>query len=139
MIDPLEALRLAFDTGILTLIWLVQLVIYPGLTRYSQSNLKSWHPIYSKRVTYVVLPLMLGQLVLSIYHAIIYLHPADIVHLVLILSAWAITFFKAVPLHQSIEDSNEGLETAIKLKDINKSRTAVWSITWILSLYMLMT
>ena len=67
MIDVFDALRLAFDTGMLALIWLVQLIIYPGLAMYNDVNLRIWHPIYTKRVTLVVLPLMFGQLILSAY------------------------------------------------------------------------
>ena len=138
MIDILEALRLAFDTGVLTLIWLVQLVIYPSLTKYSEYNLKSWHPIYTRRVTYVVLPLMIGQLGLSGYHVMVEGRLSDIAHLILILAAWAITFFKAVPLHQSLDSSEGGIETARELININKTRTLMWTLTWVLSIAMVL-
>lgn len=139
MIDILEAFRLAFDTGMLTLIWIVQLVIYPSLSRYSESNLKSWHPIYTKRVTYIVMPLMLGQLGLSIYNIMQSPNTASILHLTLILSAWAITFLRAVPLHQSIDNSLESIKTANELIKINKSRTLIWTLTWLLSLATILT
>jgi len=105
---------------------------------YNQTNLKSWHPIYTKRVTYVVLPLMLGQLGLSSYLMIVEGHLIEIAHLILILIAWAVTFFKAVPLHQSLEISDGGLATAHELININKSRVLVWTLAWILSLAMIL-
>jgi len=36
-------IRLLFDFGLLVLIWLVQLVIYPSFLYYEQDNLKRWH------------------------------------------------------------------------------------------------
>lgn len=139
MIDLIEALRLAIDTGVLTLIWLVQLVIYPGLTRYSEVNLKSWHPIYTRSVTFVVLPLMFIQLGLSCYKAISVGAVIDLVHLLLVMTAWVITFVKAVPLHQSIETSEIGIKTAHLLVSINKPRTLVWTFAWILGLVSIFT
>ncbi|MGK0315628.1 MAG: hypothetical protein ACI86M_001860 [Saprospiraceae bacterium] len=134
MIDIFDALRLAFDTGVLTLIWLVQLVIYPGLARYNEMNLRVWHPIYTKRVTFVVLPLMFGQLILSAYKILIIGDVIDCIHFVLVLSAWTITFLWAVPLHQSLEGKDGGVKIAKQLINVNKSRTFVWSLVWIVSL-----
>ena len=137
MIDIIEALRLAADTGVLSLIWLVQLVIYPGLTRYSETNLKSWHPTYTRSVTFVVLPLMFSQLGLSLYQMVCVGEVVDFAHLLLVMTAWVITFTKAVPLHQSIETSDAGINTAHKLINANKPRTIVWTAAWILSLIII--
>ena len=134
MIDIIEALRFAADTGVLALIWLVQLVIYPGLTKYSDTSLKNWHPIYTKNVTFVVLPLMFLQLGLSISQVWSIGGFSDFMHLLLVLIAWVVTFTKAVPLHQSIETSVDGIEIAHRLVEINRLRTLVWTLAWIISL-----
>jgi len=133
MIDIYEGLRLAADSGVLALIWLVQLVIYPGLAQYDEHRLRSWHPQYTRRVTFIVLPLMLSQLLLSAYSAYLFREMIDLAHLGLVIIAWLITFLKAVPLHGSLESSEGGHNTAIQLIQLNKSRTILWSITWILS------
>jgi|TARA_R110000737_G_scaffold344354_1_gene371401 hypothetical protein len=138
MIDVFDALRLAFDTGMLALIWLVQLIIYPGLAMYNDVNLRIWHPIYTKRVTLVVLPLMFGQLILSAYKVLNVGVLTDDIHLVLVLSAWAITFLRAVPLHRALEGEDGGANIAIRLVHVNKARTIVWSLAWIVSLVILL-
>ena len=55
----LEYIRLLVDAGFIVLIWAVQLVIYPSFKFYSNANLLKWHRLYTKRVTVIVLPLML--------------------------------------------------------------------------------
>ncbi|MEO1009857.1 MAG: hypothetical protein AAFX53_01035 [Bacteroidota bacterium] len=58
-----EILRLLCDFGLVVLIWSVQLIIYPSFQFYNPIELLLWHGIYVHRITYVVLPLMVGQLV----------------------------------------------------------------------------
>ena len=54
------------DFGMCVVLWLVQLVIYPSFLRVEPSELITWHKAYTFRVSFVILPLMFGQLVLSI-------------------------------------------------------------------------
>ncbi len=61
-----DLLRLLVDMGLLILTWLVQLVIYPSFLYYDATDLKKWHSIYTGRITFVVLPLMLTQLLVAI-------------------------------------------------------------------------
>ena len=61
----LETIRLICDSGLLILIWMVQLVIYPSFSYYKQEDLFKWHETYTKRIAVIVIPLMLGQLITS--------------------------------------------------------------------------
>ncbi|MAJ50932.1 MAG: hypothetical protein CMB82_04875, partial [Flammeovirgaceae bacterium] len=61
-------IRLLFDIGTLVLIWLVQLVIYPSFLFFERKNLKLWHDKYTKKVSFVVLPLMIGQFIIAGIH-----------------------------------------------------------------------
>ncbi|MEL6803956.1 MAG: hypothetical protein AAFO91_09270, partial [Bacteroidota bacterium] len=54
-------LRLVFDSAALVLIWLVQLVIYPSFLYMDKQDFLVWHPIYTRKVTWVVMPIMLGK------------------------------------------------------------------------------
>jgi hypothetical protein len=54
-------IRLLLDFGLVVLIWLVQLVIYPGFKFYSPSNLALWHKIYTGRIGVAVVPMMVWQ------------------------------------------------------------------------------
>lgn len=135
MIEWIDASTLAINTGVLTLIWLVQLVIYPGLDRYTSTELRSWHPVYTQRVSFVVLPLMMSQLMLSVYSVWVTPELSQITHLILVIIAWLITFLWAVPLHQSVDRGNLGNSTVLQLIRINGYRTLVWSLAWGVSVY----
>ena len=87
----LSYLRLLFDFGLVVLIWLVQLIIYPGFKFQERQNLLSWHKKYSKRISVIVIPLMLAQLlitVLQLNEGSILLYAIAL----LVLAVWSITF-----------------------------------------------
>jgi hypothetical protein len=130
--------KLIADSGLLVLIWLVQLVIYPSFKYYSVENLHKWHSVYTSKITIVVLPLMLAQLVLSIWLAfenkfLIF----NIIDLTLVLTTWISTFVTFVPLHQKI-DSAQHKDNAVyisKLVTKNWLRTIIWTALFFLTLY----
>ena len=125
---------LVVDFGLLILIWLVQLVIYPGFTFYATEDLKVWHQKYTSAVTIVVFPLMVSQLVLSLYSLISAADTFHLVHILLVLTAWAHTFIIAAPLHQKIERSDDPKEVAKSLVSKNKWRVLIWTLAFLLSL-----
>lgn len=137
-IDQILIYKLLPDIGLLILIWLVQLVIYPSFKFYSSKNLKLWHKMYTRRITIVVLPLMLSQIILSItlllmsnwtkYH---------IVDSILVVLTWVLTFAIFVPLHQNIDNNESTSENIYKLVKYNWIRTFLWSLIVALSLYKL--
>ena len=49
------------DFGLFILIWLTQLVIYPSFTYFREQDLTRWHRKYTRAISYIVMPLMLGQ------------------------------------------------------------------------------
>lgn len=124
---------MVFDTGCFILIWLVQLVIYPSFRYYHPPNLSAWHFRYTKKITLVVLPLMLGQLILGILQAATS-EFTYLLKLVLILSTWLLTFTVFVPLHNKIDQTDKSKEVTIALVNKNWMRTALWSLIFILSI-----
>ncbi|MEM6768990.1 MAG: hypothetical protein AAF597_00275 [Bacteroidota bacterium] len=137
-LDGVTVFRLAADTAALVLIWLVQLVIYPAFLYASTTDFQSWHPIYTSRVTLVVMPIMLSQLGLYGYLALI--NPSwDVwAGLVLVTLVWFITFWWAVPLHGQLDQSNDHLPLATQLIAVNWWRTALWSLVWGLTVVMVL-
>jgi hypothetical protein len=127
--------QIVVDSGLLILIWMVQLVVYPGFRYYSEPDLKRWHEIYTGRITLIVLPLMLAQLILYAYQ--LYGAPGILSagQFLLVAATWLITFLYAVPLHASIEKDTDTTLSRAKLVRINWSRTILWTIIFILSLY----
>lgn len=123
-------LRLVFDTAALVLIWLVQLVIYPVFLEMERSDFRRWHPVYTRRVSYVVMPVMLGQAGLYAWLAVAGASWSVAGNAMLVALMWAVTFFRAVPLHASLDGDDDHLPLSAALLRVNWWRTAGWSLIW---------
>ena len=134
-LDPerLLSLRLVWDTAALVLIWLVQLVIYPSFQHYPTPEFRAWHTSYTPRVTYVVMPIMLGQLGLYFYLVFNGSNWDVWLNLALIAGAWGITFFRAVPAHGAIGLAESHLPLAERLVRENWFRTVLWTVVWLVT------
>lgn len=122
---------LIFDFGLVVLIWIVQLIVYPGFAYYKKEDLLVWHKKYTIYITIIVLPLMAGQLAfhgLDLFDS--YSHQKALIGF-MIIACWLITFAYAVPLHRRIDQDNE-MELAVKsLVKVNWYRTILWSLVFV--------
>ena len=125
--------RLLFDFGLVVLIWLVQLIIYPSFNYLERPKLLSWHGKYSMRISLVVIPLMLGQLFITIFQL---MNGSLIIYLIaiLVLSVWLITFLYFVPAHGKISRNEIDDRILDRLVTVNWWRTVIWSAIFILAL-----
>ena len=129
----LEILRLMIDASFMVLIWAVQLVIYPSFGYYSKANLLIWHKSYTKRVTFIVLPLMLSQLILGVIQLWTLQNWYTLLSMVIIISLWLLTFLVFVPLHQSIDNNTPVENVCEKLVAKNWTRTVLWTLLFVVS------
>jgi len=130
----LAIIRLLFDAGLFVLIWMVQLVVYPSFTFYNSDNLKRWHDKYTKQITFIVMPLMLGQLAttgIQLWQDMTYY---TILSGVLVFLLWGATFLKFVPLHNRIINGDFDEEILDDLVWYNWGRTVLWSLLFLISL-----
>ena len=135
----LETARLVFDSGLLVLIWMVQLIVYPSFLYYKNlGTLYEWHETYTKRIAMVVIPLMLGQLITTTLQVIATQNFYTLTSSGLVLLVWASTFLQFVPLHANIANKRNIERTLRQLKQKNWIRTALWSLLFILSLYAML-
>ncbi len=135
-LDQFLFVKLITDFGLLVLIWLVQLVIYPSFNYYRTKDLKVWHKFYTKRITIVVLPLMLSQLILSF--TLLFISNWSSYHILdigLVLLTWILTFAIFVPLHHKIDKSQNISESVYKLVKVNWIRTFLWSAIAVFSFF----
>ena len=123
------------DFGMCVVLWLVQLVIYPSFLRLESSEIVAWHKAYTFRVSFVILPLMFGQLALSILSVVEDPSILEWVAFVFVLVCWILTFFVSVPLHRKIEQNDITRETRRKLITTNWPRTILWSVIFGLGLF----
>ena len=123
------------DFGMCVVLWLVQLVIYPSFLRVEPSKLIAWHKVYTFCVSFVILPLMFGQLVLTILSVLEGPSILEWVAFAFVLVCWILTFFVSVPLHRKIEQNDITRETRQKLITTNWPRTILWSVIFGLGLF----
>ena len=127
-------LRLLFDFGLLVLIWIVQRIVYPGFLHYNSKDLVNWHKVYTSRLTFIVMPLMLGQLGISIYQLIMEIDLYTVLSLIIIIVIWVSTFLQFVPIHAQISKGKASQKMLDSLVKKNWIRTFLWTVLFLYSL-----
>ncbi len=137
----LAIIQLLLDFGLVVLIWIIQLIIYPSFIYYPNENLVPWHRKYAFRFSFIVIPLMLGQLGISIYQVIAFANLYTVLSLVIILLIWISTFLQFVPIHSKISKGSTSEEMLNSLVTKNWLRTSLWSLLFVMncSYYILKT
>ena len=130
----LFSIRLLLDFGLMVLIWIVQLVIYPGLCYYKNEDLGKWHKIYTQRIGVIVGPLMIAQLVVAILQLLKIQNLYTWGSITIVLITWILTFLIFVPLHNSIKPDKSCEEITTSLVKKNWWRTTLWTILFLGSL-----
>jgi len=120
-------ISLLVDAGLVVLIWMVQLIIYPSFTYYTSENLIEWHQKYTNRIAVVVVPLMLSQLVLAIVAVFLTAIFTTIFTLLIVLFLWIFTFLSFAPLHFKISEGNTNQKNLKLLIQRNWIRAFLWS------------
>jgi len=121
------------DFGLMILIWLVQLIIYPSFTYFEKARLQAWHSKYTSMISIIVMPLMLVQLASTFYLIYNGFNYILLLQSILIILLWMSTFFEAVPLHKKIDSGLEIKKVIEKLVQVNWKRTMMWSAIVILN------
>ncbi len=132
--EKLLFLTLLIDAGLFVLTWMVQLVVYPGFLAYTPEALLTWHKTYTPRITLIVAPLMLAQLVLSMLFAVNAPGFISIGVFILVLGIWISTFLIFVPIHRLIDQGRAQQKQLILLVRRNWIRTLGWTLILVLDL-----
>jgi hypothetical protein len=135
----LEGLRIVFDTGLLVLILMVQLIIYPSFLHHSDKSLLTWHNIYTKKIALVVIPLMFGQLGISIFQVYEKQVFDTLLYAAVVLFLWGITLFKFAPMHNEISNGNTNEKFLKNLVRLNWIRTLLWFLLFSLTITKLVS
>ncbi|SMP20411.1 hypothetical protein SAMN06265375_103151 [Muriicola jejuensis] len=123
--------RLLLDFGLFVLIWMVQLIVYPSFIHFTREGLVKWHKKYTPRISFLVVPLMLGQLMA--YGALLQEVKSfySITCFILVLLVWLVTFTFFVPRHKAISAGDftpKSLEDMVRL---NWIRTVLWTVLFL--------
>lgn len=131
----LNDIRTLLDFGMVVVLWLVQLVIYPSFLRCELIQLVDWHRAYSNRVAWVIIPLMFAQL--PVVGWLTWKEPTNfnIAALAALLVCWILTFAVSVPLHRKIDSGDTRAATVERLIRTNWPRTILWSFAFAMGLF----
>lgn len=123
-----------FHTSLFILTWVIQLVIYPTFLDTEGDVHRSSHTRYIKRASVIALPLMFGQLVLSIFAWFQHSTVIDTLIVAFVAVIWVVTLFFALPAHQKVNDSRrETMEEDLKsLRRWHSIRSTSWTAIWLL-------
>lgn len=127
-------IQLLVDFGLVVLIWIIQLIIYPSFLYYKTENLIIWHKNYMPLIGYIVGPLMLLQLALVICLLIRQLSVYNGMSLVLIGIIWIVTFLQFVPIHKDISKGSVTNQLLLSLVKKNWLRTILWTVLFVFNL-----
>ena len=119
--------ELLVDAGLFVVTWMVQLIVYPGFLAYSPTDLVAWHKRYTPRISWIVAPLMLTQLVISILLAVYTPNVLSDLAFILVLGTWITTFLFFVPIHRQIDQGKAQKKDLNLLIRRNWMRTLLWT------------
>lgn len=131
--SPSVISSLLIDFGLVILIWMTQLIVYPSFTYFQSDDLVIWHGKYTRYISIIVMPLMVGQLGFHLFGVFDQFSIERLFSLLLIAAVWINTFFFAVPLHNKIAGDIESLASAKALVRINWFRTIGWTLVFLIS------
>ncbi|WP_430908898.1 hypothetical protein [Maribacter sp. 2-571] len=123
----IQQIGLLFDFGLVVLIFMVQLIVYPSFLHYSSQALLQWHEKYTKSISRLVVPLMFGQLAILLFRSIGTPSYPAFASLVLVIAVWWLTFARFVPMHHAISKGKGDTAVLQRLVQLNWWRTFLWS------------
>ncbi|PPK94084.1 hypothetical protein LY01_02306 [Nonlabens xylanidelens] len=120
--------KLLIDFGLVVLIWMVQIIIYPSFLHYTSEKLSVWHPLYTRKITSIVAPLMVAQLGLSVYIMVTQQTYSlfEIIDLLLIATNWLLTMLVFISLHEKIDLDSTDRDIQTKLVKYNWVRVILF-------------
>ncbi len=130
----LEILGTSIDFGLLILIWMVQLIVYPSFLFFEAQNLIVWHRKYTGLIAIIVVPLMLGQLGLALFDVYVFFSLVAVIKLLLITFVWTFTFAFFAPMHSRLSQGMVSKPILKQLVSLNWYRTIAWTIVSLISL-----
>ena len=117
---------------------MTQILSYPLLLKLSKSDFYDYYDSYTKRISFIVIPLMTFEVLLSIILNITLNNFYLFVSNILLLFVWGSTFFIQVPIHNKLSFNHSYL-LINKLIFTNWIRTTSWICKLIILIKLKMT
>ena len=126
----LISVQLLLATGMVALIWCVQIVIYPQFRDVGEPYWHDYHQNYMRRFACVVVPVMLAEIAFAACSLLVIGdHTLPIIGFLLVGALWGSTSLIQVPLHRELS-VGFSLDVHRKLVATNWIRTVLWTARW---------
>lgn len=116
----MQILELMVSSGLLILIWLIQILHYPAFHYVDRTTFPQFAKFHSSRISMIVIPLMFLELGLAIYNP-------RVLILTLVTGIWLSTFLLQVPCHNKLSVGHDP-RIVDRLISTNWIRTVLWSL-----------
>ncbi len=126
-LNLIDLIELLATFGLVVLIWVVQILLYPGFNYYKDSTFTNAMTRHQNRIVYIVLPLMVIELTTAFVKFLNDRSSLNLILLILVLLIWISTFFIQVPLHKRLLYGKDESTLAALIKT-NWFRTGLWSL-----------
>ena len=127
-------LNIIINSILVGVILMTQFINYP-LFKSIKSDFTNYHKQYTKRMGYVVAPLMVIELILVTYITLHHKENLFVIFIFLLtIIIWASTFFIQVPIHNTLSKKKEKNKIII-LNKSNYIRTICWIFKLIISIH----
>jgi len=127
-VSHLYTLNIAMSWGLFVLIWLVQIIIYPGFRRIRSGDFVTYHRWYVRRISVIVLPLMICEVVMTLgWLTLTKFSLYSSVSAFLVVVIWLSTFRLQVPIHKRLQSGKDNA-CIDRLVATNWIRTMAWSL-----------
>lgn len=113
------------DVAMAAVSWLILLCTYPDFARWRAEGFAQAHETYTRRVGWVVGPLLLMQIA---GHVLTWSRTGELFGVSLVASAWALTGLWSVPCHRRLQLEGPSSPALGSLVRSHAWRTAVWTI-----------
>ena len=113
------------DVAMAAVAWLILLCTYPDFARWCAEGFAEAHEAYTRRVGWVVGPLLLAQLA---GHVLAWSLTGELLGVALVAAAWALTGLWSVPCHRRLQGEGPASPALGSLVRSHAWRTAVWTI-----------
>lgn len=139
----MSILEIAFVSEIFTtfalfgLIWTIQIVHYPSFHFVETAKFKDFEAFHSKRISIIVIPLMMTELVVSIAMLFLRQGTASYANFGIVLLVWLSTFLLSVPRHNKLIKGKDD-QVISELILTNWPRTILWSLKSIIVFKLLL-
>ena len=115
---------------------ITQFITYPSFKSIDINLFSNFHKVYTRKMLFIVGPIMTIEFLSLAILLFVNFNFNYLIQFILICLVWVLTFFLIVPIHNKLEKKYDK-SLNINLIKLNGYRTFIWSLRFILLLFII--